>query len=58
MSEPAVLQTLVCPGSVGFLVHWGLYYELYVGVKGIKVGGEMLDLFILVDNKGVIHVPK
>ena len=27
-----------------------------MGVKGIKVGKEMLDVFCLVDNKGVIHI--
>ena len=29
-----------------------------LGVKGVKVGKELLGEFCLVENKGVIHIPK
>ena len=42
----------------GILVGGGLHCELYVGVKGINMGKELLGVFGLVDNKSVIHIPK
>ena len=36
----------------------GLRCELYVGVKEIEVGEELLGVFCLVDDKGVIHIPE
>ena len=36
----------------------GLCSELYLGVKGIKVGEQLLGVFCHVDDKVVIHVPK
>ena len=48
----------MCPRRGGLLVHLGLCCELYVEVKGIKVGEELLGVLCLVDDKGVIHIPK
>ena len=33
-------------------------YVVYAGVKGITVVEELLGVFCLVDDKGVIHIPK
>ena len=49
---------LMCPRREASLFIWGLCCELYVGVKGIKVGEELLGVFCLVDDKGVIHIPQ
>ena len=36
----------------------GLSCKLYVRIEGIKVGKELLGVFCLINNKGVIHAPK
>ena len=52
------LQKLMCPrwgGSLLFGVHC---CELYMGVGGIKVDEELLDVFCLVDSIGVFHISR
>ena len=36
----------------------GLSCKLYVRIEGIKVGKELLGMLCLMNNKGVIHIPK
>ena len=36
----------------------GLSCKLYVDIEGIKVGKELLGVFCLLNNKGVVYEPK
>ena len=49
-------ETKVSNEGEGSLLARGLSCKMYVGIEGIKVGKELLGLFYLMNNKGVIHI--
>ena len=48
----------MCQKGEGSLLVGVLCCEVNMGFEGIKVGEKLLGVFCLVDNKGVILVPK
>ena len=42
----------------GTIFFWIFHSELYAGVYRFEVLEELVAMFCLLDNKGIIHIPK